>query len=267
MWRSRTRRAASWLPEGAAGIARLHELIVAHLGADGEPGQVAVGIETGRGLWVQALAAAGYQVYGLNPSRSRGSRSATTFRSPFSAAPGRRDLPVPARHRDHQRRPGARRVRRRPGRYASAKARKNHAGSSPITPRLRPQQNRPGPVHPQHPAHRRPAHPGPLHTNRITRSPRLLGQATHPRPRPQRRTPPAQQPPRRHPPRPPQNPHQLQRSSRLAKCRRTRRTPRGLTFKPLGCLASRCGDPVPGLVAKAPASRRVSLPALHPAQG
>jgi len=55
------------LPEGAAGIAQLHELIAAHLNADGDPGQVVVAIETDRGLWVQALAAAGYQVYGLNP--------------------------------------------------------------------------------------------------------------------------------------------------------------------------------------------------------
>jgi transposase len=59
--------AARRLPEGAAGIARLHELIAAHPGADGDPGQVAVAIETGRGVWVQALAAAGYQVFGLNP--------------------------------------------------------------------------------------------------------------------------------------------------------------------------------------------------------
>src|ERR1039457_720781 len=61
--------AARRLPEGAAGIARLHELIAAHLDADGDPGQVVVGIETDRGLWVQALAAAGYQVYGLNPKQ------------------------------------------------------------------------------------------------------------------------------------------------------------------------------------------------------
>jgi transposase len=61
--------AARRLPEGAAGIARLHELIAAHLGQDGDPGQVAVAIETDRGLWVQALAAAGYQVYGLNPKQ------------------------------------------------------------------------------------------------------------------------------------------------------------------------------------------------------
>jgi transposase len=61
--------AARRLPEGAAGIARLHELIAVHPGGDGDPGQVAVAIETDRGLWVQALAAAGYQVFGLNPKQ------------------------------------------------------------------------------------------------------------------------------------------------------------------------------------------------------
>jgi hypothetical protein len=43
-----------------------------HLGADGDPGQVIAAIETDRWLWVQALAAAGCQVLGLNRSRSRG---------------------------------------------------------------------------------------------------------------------------------------------------------------------------------------------------
>ncbi len=59
--------AARRLPEGAAGIARLHELIAAHLNKEDDPGQLVLGIETDRGLWVQALAAAGYQVFGLNP--------------------------------------------------------------------------------------------------------------------------------------------------------------------------------------------------------
>ena len=56
------------LPEGVAGIARLHELVVAHL-ADGDasPERVAVGIETDRGPWVAALVAAGYRVYAVNP--------------------------------------------------------------------------------------------------------------------------------------------------------------------------------------------------------
>jgi transposase len=55
------------LPEGVAGVARLHELIGAHLGEDADPAQVAIGIETDRGPWVQALLAAGYRVYAVNP--------------------------------------------------------------------------------------------------------------------------------------------------------------------------------------------------------
>ncbi|MFP5218690.1 MAG: IS110 family transposase [Actinomycetes bacterium] len=55
------------LPEGLAGIAMLHALLVEHLPADAEPDQVVVGIETDRGTWVQALRAAGYQVFAINP--------------------------------------------------------------------------------------------------------------------------------------------------------------------------------------------------------
>jgi transposase len=54
------------LPEGAVGMARLHAMIGEQLG-DAEDVDVAVGIETDRGLWVQALVAAGYQVFGINP--------------------------------------------------------------------------------------------------------------------------------------------------------------------------------------------------------
>lgn len=55
------------LPEGVAGIAALHELIGAQAGELPEPPQVVVGIETDRGAWVQALLAAGYEVYAINP--------------------------------------------------------------------------------------------------------------------------------------------------------------------------------------------------------
>ena len=57
------------LPDGVAGIARLHAMIGAQLGEDVEDatGLVTVGIETDRGLWVQALIAAGYEVFGVNP--------------------------------------------------------------------------------------------------------------------------------------------------------------------------------------------------------
>jgi transposase len=62
------------LPEGLAGITRLHGLIATHMPAqwaDLDPAEAAVkvrvGIETDRGSWVQALVAAGYQVYPINP--------------------------------------------------------------------------------------------------------------------------------------------------------------------------------------------------------
>ena len=55
------------LPEGVDGLAGLHALIADYLAEDDEPGQVIVGIETDRGPWVQALIAAGYTVYAVNP--------------------------------------------------------------------------------------------------------------------------------------------------------------------------------------------------------
>ena len=58
------RLASRRLPEGLAGIRGFHELVAGHAE---EPGQVVVGIETDRGLWVEALVAAGYQVYAVNP--------------------------------------------------------------------------------------------------------------------------------------------------------------------------------------------------------
>ena len=61
------RLARARLPEGIAGVARLHALIGEHLAGDADPGQVAIGIETDRGPWVAALVAAGYTVYAVNP--------------------------------------------------------------------------------------------------------------------------------------------------------------------------------------------------------
>jgi hypothetical protein len=55
------------LPEGVAGMAQLHELIGLHQGDDDRGLDVAVGIETDRGPWVAALAAAGYLVFAVNP--------------------------------------------------------------------------------------------------------------------------------------------------------------------------------------------------------
>ena len=52
------------VPHGLAGLARVHELIARYAG---DPGEVIVGIEVDRGLWVEALLASSYQVYGVNP--------------------------------------------------------------------------------------------------------------------------------------------------------------------------------------------------------
>jgi transposase len=55
------------LPEGLAGITMLHELVAEQLDPAAEPDQVLIGIETERGPWVQALLAAGYVVFAINP--------------------------------------------------------------------------------------------------------------------------------------------------------------------------------------------------------
>ena len=54
-------------PEGVVGLSGLHSLIADHLPEDADPADVIVGIETDRGPWVQALIAAGYTVYAVNP--------------------------------------------------------------------------------------------------------------------------------------------------------------------------------------------------------
>ncbi len=63
------RLAKARLPEGMAGMTRLHAMIGQALGDDIEDdaAQVKIGIETDRGPWVQALIAAGYTVYAVNP--------------------------------------------------------------------------------------------------------------------------------------------------------------------------------------------------------
>jgi transposase len=78
------RLATARLDEGVAGVARLHALIAAHAG-DGEPDQVLIGIETDRGLWVQALVAAGYRVFAVNP------RQAARFRGRHSVSGAKSD--------------------------------------------------------------------------------------------------------------------------------------------------------------------------------
>ncbi len=62
------------LPEGVAGMVRLHALIGEQLGEDAEDAEVVIGTETDRGPWVAALVAAGYTVYGVNPLQASGYR-------------------------------------------------------------------------------------------------------------------------------------------------------------------------------------------------
>lgn len=52
------------VPHGLTGLARVHELLADHVR---DRADVIVGIEVDRGLWVEAMLAAGYQVYGINP--------------------------------------------------------------------------------------------------------------------------------------------------------------------------------------------------------
>jgi transposase len=55
------------LGEGVDGLAALHAMVADHLDPQDESADVVVGIETDRGPWVQALIAAGYTVYAVNP--------------------------------------------------------------------------------------------------------------------------------------------------------------------------------------------------------
>jgi transposase len=79
------RLARARLDEGVSAIARLHELVAAHLGAGDGPERVVVGIETDRGPWVAALVAAGYRVYAINP------RSVARYRERHSTSGAKSD--------------------------------------------------------------------------------------------------------------------------------------------------------------------------------
>jgi transposase len=96
------RLAAEQIPEGPAGIARMHSLLATYAE---EPEQVVVGIETDHGLWVEALAAAGYQVYAINPlsvSRYRDRHSVSGAKSDPGDAKVLADLVRTDRH-NHRR--------------------------------------------------------------------------------------------------------------------------------------------------------------------
>jgi transposase len=62
------RLARARLPEGVAGMERLHAMIGEQIGdVDDDEVEVVIGIETDRGPWVLALVAAGYTVLAVNP--------------------------------------------------------------------------------------------------------------------------------------------------------------------------------------------------------
>lgn len=101
------RLAQARLPEGVAGMARLHAMIAAQLGEAVEDAVVKVGIETDRGPWAQALIAAGYEVFAVNPLQ------AARYRERHSVSGAKSDKAVAHRLADmvrtdsHQLRPVA----------------------------------------------------------------------------------------------------------------------------------------------------------------
>jgi len=101
------RLAKARLPEGVAGIARLHAMIGEQLGEGTDEAEVLVGIETDRGPWVAALVAAGYTVYAINPlqvARYRERRSVSGAKSDAADAHTLADM---VRTDSHQLRPVA----------------------------------------------------------------------------------------------------------------------------------------------------------------
>jgi transposase len=95
------------LPEGVAGITRLHAMIGEHLGEDEDNPTVVVGIETERGPWVQALIAAGYQIYAVNPLQAARYRQRHTVSGAKSDTGDAHVLADMVRTDRHQLRPAA----------------------------------------------------------------------------------------------------------------------------------------------------------------
>src|SRR3984885_4505527 len=95
------------LAEGAAGIAQLHGLVGGFLGEDGDGADVLVGIETDRGPWVAALAAAGYLVFAVNPLQAAQFRDRHGVSGAKSDAGDAHALADMVRTDSHQLRPAA----------------------------------------------------------------------------------------------------------------------------------------------------------------
>lgn len=103
------RLAKARLPEGTAGMARLHAMIGQALGDDIDAediaGRVKIGIETDRGPWVQALVAAGYTVYSVNPLQAARYRERLALSGAKSDAADAHMLADMVRTDSHQLRP------------------------------------------------------------------------------------------------------------------------------------------------------------------
>jgi transposase len=101
------RLAKARLPEGVAGMARLHAMIGEQLGEDTDEVEVLVGIETDRGPWVAALIAAGYTVYAINPLQVARYREGHSVSGAKSDAADAHTLADMVRTDSHQLRPVA----------------------------------------------------------------------------------------------------------------------------------------------------------------
>jgi transposase len=101
------RLARARLVEGVAGMARLHAMIAEQLGEDTGEAVVKVGIETDRGLWVQALIAAGYEVFAVNPLQAARYRERHTVSGAKSDKADAHTLADMVRTDSHQLRPVA----------------------------------------------------------------------------------------------------------------------------------------------------------------
>src|ERR1700676_5021880 len=94
------------LPEGVAGIARLHGLVGEQLGGDLDA-EVVIGTETDRGPWVAALVAAGYTVFAVNPLQAARYRERHSVSGAKSDAADAHMLADMVRTDSHQLRPVA----------------------------------------------------------------------------------------------------------------------------------------------------------------
>lgn len=93
------------LPEGIAGIAGFGQLVGRFVTDDMEPSDVLVCIETDRGPWVNALIAAGYTVFGVDPkqaARHREILSSSGAKSDKSDAHALADMVRTRRHQLRQ---------------------------------------------------------------------------------------------------------------------------------------------------------------------